>query len=341
MILNLFILLAAFIVLLWGADRFVIGAAAFARNLGLSPLLVGLTIVAIGTSGPEIFVGIIAALKGNPGIAIGNAIGSNITNIGLVIGLTALIIPLQVRSVTLKREYPLLFVVMLLVAILSMDGSYSRFDGLLLTSSWVITIGIMIFWGLSADQELLFAEFAKEIPKKMPTCQAIGWLGLGLVLLPLGSDYLVNSAVAIAKDLGISELVIGLTVVALGTSLPELMASLMSAIRGEHDIAIGNILGSNLFNLLAVIGLPSLIHPYHFGPNVLYRDFPIMLLVTILLYVASYWNKQKPIINRKAGFLLLLVYCAYIGFTTSFAYQASKNNATISYSNFTEMEKDA
>ncbi len=302
--------------LVWGGDRFVTGAAAFARNLGIPPLMVGLTIVAFGTSAPEIFVSIFAAIKGNPGIALGNAIGSNIANVGFVIGLTALLFPLKVHSGTLRREYPLLFLIMAVVAGLLWNGMLNRMDGILLTVGAFTVVGLMIFWGLeNRTTEPMAKEYADEIPKGMQTSRAIFWIVVGLLFLPLGSELMVSGSVAIAKYFGISDVIIGLTIVALGTSLPELMASLMGAIKGEHDIAIGNILGSNMFNLLAVIGLPSLIHPFQADPEVLFRDYPVMVLLALLLYGFSYFHDHKKgQLGRLSGTCLLSIYICYISY---------------------------
>lgn len=303
--------IGGFAVLVWGADRFVIGAAATARNLGVAPLIIGLTIVGIGTSAPEILVSAMAAWQGNPALGVGNALGSNITNIGLVLGATALITPLVVRSETLRREYPLMFAIMLFSLVLLLDGEMSRLDGLLLLAGLVLMVIWMVRLGLRRDHDPMEDEYAQEIPR-LSTGRALAWLGLGLLLLLGSSRLLVWGAVDIAQAFGISDLVIGLTIVAVGTSLPELAASVMSALRGEPDIAIGNVIGSNMFNLLAVLGLPGLIHPTALAPEVLSRDFVFMIGLSIALFAMAYGFRGDGRVNRLEGVLLLGGYAAWL-----------------------------
>ncbi len=300
-----------FAILVWGADRFVIGAAATARNLGVSPLIIGLTIVGIGTSAPEILVSAMAAWQGNPALGVGNALGSNITNIGLVLGATALITPLAVRSETLRREYPLMFAIMLFSLVLLMDGEMSRLDGALLICGLVAMVIWMVRLGLRRDHDPMEDEYAQEIPR-LATGPALAWLLLGLVLLLGSSRMLVWGAVDIAHAFGISDLVIGLTIVAVGTSLPELAASVMSALRGEPDIAIGNVIGSNMFNLLAVLGLPGLIHPTVLSPAVLDRDYVFMIGLSIALFAMAYGFRGPGRVTRIEGALLLGGYATYL-----------------------------
>ncbi len=300
-----------FAVLVWGADRFVIGAAATARNLGVSPLIIGLTIVGIGTSAPEILVSAMAAWQGNPALGVGNALGSNITNIGLVLGATALITPLVVRSETLRREYPLMFAIMLFSLALLLDGDMSRLDGALLLAGLVLMVIWMVRLGLRRDHDPLQDEYEQEIPH-LSTARALAWLVFGLLLLLGSSRMLVWGAVDIAQAFGISDLIIGLTIVAIGTSLPELAASVMSALRGEPDIAIGNVIGSNMFNLLAVLGLPGLIHPTPLAPEVLNRDYVFMIGLSIALFAMAYGFRGDGRVNRLEGALLLGGYGAYL-----------------------------
>jgi cation:H+ antiporter len=304
--------IVGFVFLVWGADRFVHGAAATARNLGISPMIIGLTIVGIGTSAPEILVSAIAAWQGNPALGVGNALGSNITNIALVLGTTALITPLMVKSETLRREYPVMFSIMLLALMLLIDGEMSRLDGLIL----MVGLGLMILWmvrlGLRRDHDPMEDEYEREIPR-VSTPKALLWLAFGLVLLLASSRALVWGAVNIAHAMGISDLIIGLTVVAVGTSLPELAASVISALRKEPDIAIGNVIGSNMFNLLAVLGLPGVIMPHVLEPEVLSRDFPYMIGLSIALFAMAYGFKGDGRLNRWEGLLLLLAYFAYLG----------------------------
>ena len=298
--------------LVWGAERFVHGASAIAKNLGVSPLIIGLTIVGIGTSAPEILISIIAAYQGNPALAVGNALGSNIANIALVLGITALVMPLTVKSETLRREYPIMFIIMLVALLLVVDQNLGRIDGLILISGLFVMTYWMIQQGKKQKRDPLEKEFEQEIPK-ISTQQALFWFIVGLVLLVLSSRGLVWGSVNIAKAAGISDLVIGLTIVAIGTSLPELAASVMSALKKEHDIAIGNIIGSNMFNMLVVFGIPGLMSPHDIDPAILTRDFPFMIGLSIALFIMAYGFKGEGRINRYEGGLLLGAYAVYMG----------------------------
>ena len=306
-------IIVGFALLTWGADRFVLGSSAIARNMGISPLIIGLTIVGFGTSFPEMLISGVAAWDGNSDLAIGNAIGSNITNIGLVLGFTALIMPLEVQSDMLKREFPALFIIMGFAFLLMFDGVLGRMDGLLLIAGLVIMLHWVVKLAMRTRQtDPLKAEFAAEIPYHMPMKIALlNFLG-GLVVLFISSKILVWGSVTIAKSFGISDLVIGLTVVAVGTSLPELAASVMSAIKKEHDIAVGNVIGSNMFNLLAVMGIPGIIHPSAFEPLALSRDFVWMFLFTVALIIMVNGFRRKGHINRLDGGILLTGYIAYL-----------------------------
>jgi cation:H+ antiporter len=298
-------------VLVWGADRFVSGAAALANNLGVSSMMIGLTIVGFGTSAPEILVSAIASANGNSGLAIGNAIGSNIANIGLILGLTALIIPLSVHSGVLKREYPLLLAVSLISLALMWDGELDRVDGAILALLLVGILSWMFYSAKTGAADPIAGEFEAEIPHDLPTRKAVIWLLLGLVALLASSRALVWGAANVATALGVSDVVIGLTIVAIGTSLPELAASIASALKGEHDIAIGNVIGSNLYNILAVLSLPGLIAPGPFPPEVLYRDQPTMIGLTVMLFLMGYGFGDQGRINRFEGLVLL---CLFIGY---------------------------
>ena len=306
-------IIIGFILLAWSADRFVLGSSAMARNFGISPLIIGLTVVAFGTSFPEMLISGVAAWEGNPSLAIGNAIGSNITNIGLVLGTTALIIPLTVHSDTLQREFPVLFIVMIFTLLLLIDNELGRLDGFLL----IIGILVLLYWIVrltirTRKTDPIKAEFAVEIPYHMPTNKAVTHFLVGLVILFISSKILVWGAIAIAKSFGISDLVIGLTIVAIGTSLPELAASITSAIKKEHDIAVGNIIGSNMFNLLAVIGIAGVIHPVSFVPEVLTRDFLLMFVLTAGLFAMAYGFRRSGHISRWEGGILLLTWLGYL-----------------------------
>ncbi|QKT02907.1 calcium/sodium antiporter [Ectothiorhodospiraceae bacterium 2226] len=302
-----------FALLLWGADRFVTGASALARTLGVSPLVIGLTVVGFGTSAPEMLVSAVAAWQGSPGIAVGNALGSNITNVGLVLGLTALVTPLAVRSETLRREFPILLAIMLVVLLLLLDGEMARWNGLVLLAGMGWVAYWMVSLGLREAADPMAGEYEQELPPPMPLARALLWLALGLALLLVSSRMLVWGAVGIAEALGVSDLVIGLTVVAIGTSLPELAASLVGALKGEHDIAIGNVLGSNMFNLLAVLGIAGALAPHTLDPQVLTRDFAVMAGFTLALFAMAFGFRRQGRINRLEGALLFAAYGVYVG----------------------------
>ena len=310
-LLSVMAIILGFGLLVWGAERFVHGAAAIAQNLGVSPLIIGLTVVGIGTSAPEILISIVAAYQGNPALAVGNALGSNITNIALVLGITAIIIPLTVKSETLRREYPIMFIIMLVALMLVMDNHLGQMDGLILISGLFVMLYWMIQQGKKQKRDPMEKEFEQEIPD-ISTQKALIWFFIGLVLLIVSSRGLVWGSINIAKAAGISDLVIGLTIVAIGTSLPELATSIMSALKKEHDIAIGNIIGSNMFNLLVVFGIPGLMSPHTIDSAILERDFPFMIGLSIALFMTAYGFKGEGRINRYEGGLLLGGYIAYM-----------------------------
>lgn len=277
-------LITGLVLLVYGADRFVIGAGSTARNLGVSPLIIGLTIVGFATSAPEILVGSVAAWQGRTEMAIGNAIGSNITNIALVLGATVAIMPVTVNSRALRREYYFMFSVIVLALLVLLDQYLSRLDaGLLLLTMVVITWLIIVVSRRSRQPDLLISEIQRALDTPLGAKQSAGLLALGIILLLGGAEVLVRSAVVIAKHFGLSDLVIGLTIIAVGTSLPELAASIMSVIKKEAELAIGNIIGSNMYNMLAVLGIPALIQPTAFEQVVLLRDYPVMLALTLLM----------------------------------------------------------
>ena len=311
-LLSVMAIIIGFGLLVWGAERFVHGAAAIAKNFGVPPLIIGLTVVGIGTSAPEILISMVAASQGNPALAVGNALGSNITNIALVLGITAIVMPLTVKSETLRREYPIMFIIMLLALMLVMDNHLGQIDGLILISGLFVMLYWMIQQGKKQKRDPMEKEFEQEIPK-ISSQKAFLWFAIGLVLLIVSSRGLVWGSVNIAKAAGISDLVIGLTIVAIGTSLPELAASIMSALKKEHDIAIGNIIGSNMFNLLVVFGIPGLMSPHVIDSSILERDFPFMIGLSIALFIMAYGFKNKHgRINRFEGSLLLGGYVTYM-----------------------------
>ncbi|MGD2128397.1 MAG: calcium/sodium antiporter [Lysobacterales bacterium] len=312
MLISIAQLLGGFILLVWGADRLVAGASALARNLGVSPLVIGLTIIAFGTSAPELIVSGVAAYRGNPELAVGNAIGSNIANIGLILGLTAVVYPLRVESETLKREYPVLTLIMMGSFIMAADLMYSRTEGWLLLTGLVALVIWMVRFGLRrGTDDPLAKDFAAEIPKDMPTGYAVFWLAVGLIVLPMSSSFLVDGAVFIARSLHVSDAVIGLTIIAFGTSLPELAAALTSALRHEDELAIGNVIGSNMFNILGVLGVAAVIKPVEVEFLMLKQDFPVMFLLTVLLFFMAYGIKGPGRISRNSGILLLVLFVAY------------------------------
>jgi cation:H+ antiporter len=307
-------ILIGLVILVWGADRFVLGAAALASSLGISPLLIGLTVVGFGTSAPEILIATIAALNGSPGIAIGNALGSNIANIALILGATAIFVPLTMRSDLLRRELPLLLAVTLAAFLLLSDGRLGPDDGAMLLTGLVLSMLLLVRISLQRSNHDPLAEgFEADIPSSLTTTAATGWFLLGLAALIVGSRLLVWGAVEVAVALGVSELVIGLTIVAVGTSLPELAAAIMSALKGQHELAIGNVVGSNIWNLLAVLGIPGLLAPGAVPAEVISRDMPVMLALTLALFVMGYSAKTHGTINRLEGGLLLASFIAYQG----------------------------
>ena len=312
---NIGYIVAGLLLLIWGADRFVHGAAATARNLGIAPLLIGLTIVAFATSAPEILVAVVAAVRGEPGLAIGNAIGSNIVNIGLVLGVTAVIRPISLESATLRREMPALLAVSLLTVSLFLDQIVSQVDGVVMLTGLVIVMFWLARLGLrSAENDPIAQDYEAEIPSDVSMPMAVVWIVVGLGVLLLGADWLVEGSIGVAKILGVSEVVIGITIVAFGTSLPELAVSLVSALKGEYGLAIGNIVGSNIFNLLAVIGVAAAIHPTTIAPTVLSLHIFVMAAFTLVLFAMTYDYDGKGQLTRLEGLALVMAYGAYTAY---------------------------
>jgi cation:H+ antiporter len=314
------LIVAGLVLLIWGADRFVHGASAAARNMGVAPLLIGLTIVAFATSAPEILVSVVAASQGQPGLAFGNAIGSNIVNIGLVLGVTAVVRPIPLESATLRREMPALLAVSLLTVSLFLDTRLSRPDGIVMLTGlaivmiWFVRLGIR-----SAENDPIKMDYEAEIPKDVTMTRAFAWLVVGLIVLLVGAEWLVDGSIGVAQSLGVSEIVIGITIVAIGTSIPELAVSLVSALRGEYGLAIGNIVGSNIFNLLAVIGIAATVHPATVAPSVLSLHIFVMVAFTLVLFAMTYDYDGKALLSRLEGVALLAAYFAY------FAYVVAQN----------------
>lgn len=304
--------------LVFGADRFVHGSAAMARNFGIAPLLIGLTIVAFATSTPEILVSIIAASRGEPDLAIGNAIGSNIANIGLVLGATAMLCPIELHSATLRREMPALLAVTLLTISLFLDMYLSRVDGMVLLAGLVIVMVWLVRLGLrSAENDPIKAEYEAEIPRNVDNKLAVLWLIVGIGTLLFGADLLVDGAVDVAREIGVSDVVIGVTLVALATSLPELAVTMVSALRGEYGLAIGNLVGSNIINLLAVIGIAAVIEPAQLPSTVLTLHIFVMVAFTLVLFAMTYNYDGKGKVSRFEGLSLIVSYGAYIAYVVA------------------------
>jgi len=301
--------------LVWSADRFVEGSASTARHFGMPPLLIGMVIVGFGTSAPEMVVSALAASQGNPGIALGNAYGSNITNIALILGVTALISPIAVHSQVLRKELPMVTAVTALAAWQVWDGAITRVDALVLLGVFGALMAWTIWQGSRQSRDALGVEIEQELAvRTMPIRRAVGWLLVGLLLLIVSSRILVWGAVEIAHRFGVSDLIIGLTVVAVGTSLPELASSVIAARKGEHDIALGNVLGSNLFNTLAVVGIAGAIHPLAVGAEVIERDMMVMGALTLSLFVIGYGVRGTGRINRIEGAALVTCYLGYTAY---------------------------
>ena len=314
MLIAIAAVLIGLILLIWSADRFVDGASATASHLGMSPLLIGLTIVAFGTSAPEMLVSTMAALDDAPGLAIGNAIGSNIANIALVLGATALVSPLPIKGNLVRVELPILTLATMGAGIVLLDYYLDAIDSGLLLLGLVVCLYLFTRYQQDYSQEASQDHSQdKEKPlAKMSLKVGIVWLLVGLVLLALGSRILVGGAVYIATSLGVSEMIIGLTIIAIGTSLPELAASIMSARKGQHGIALGNVIGSNIFNLLGVMAIPALISPVVIEADALWRDYGLMLMLTLFILALGFKARRGGHISRPIGGLLLLIYVMYM-----------------------------
>lgn len=299
-------------VLSWAADRFVFGASALAKNIGVSPMIIGLTIVAMGSSAPEIMVAATASINGNTDTAVGNALGSNITNIALVLGLTAMLKPLSIASSTLKKEMPILLAVSFLAVYFLSDVNLANIEGIILIILFFAVIGGLTWMSFNMEKsDPLQQETEDEIPSGVPTSKAVIWLTVGMILLPLSAHFMVGSAEIIARHFGLSELVIGLTIIAIGTSLPELAACVAGVLKNEDDLVLGNIIGSNIFNLLAVLAMPGLIAPGEIDINAASRDSYVMAGLTVLLLVFSFNLRGTRRINRVEGLCLVGCFVGY------------------------------
>ncbi|WP_417534535.1 calcium/sodium antiporter [Marinobacterium stanieri] len=302
--------------LVWSADRFIDGAAATARYAGMPPLLIGMVIIGFGTSAPEMVVSAFASIQGNPNLALGNGYGSNIANIALILGITALLSPIAVHSQILRKELPVLMAFTLLAGYQLLDGRITRMEAVVLLGVFFLMMGWSIMQGMRQRGDALGSDVEHDMEgeTQMTLRQGILWLVVGLVLLVVSSRVLVWGAVDIASAMGVSDLVIGLTVVAIGTSLPELASSIIAVRKNEHDLALGNVIGSNMFNTLAVVGIAGSIQPMSVSPEALYRDWLIMAALTASLFVLGYGFRGQGRINRLEGGLLLSVFIGYTGY---------------------------
>ena len=307
-------LIVGIILLVFSADKFVDGAAVTAKHFGLPPLLIGMLVIGFGSSVPEMIISGLSAIQGNPSLALGNALGSNITNIALILGVTAIISPVVVGSTVLRRELPLLMLVTAFTALLFYyDGELDRTDGVLLILMFLLVMGWTIYAGLKTKNDHFGEMVEQELRDTIPIKQAVMYLVFGLIMLVISSRIMVWGGVEIATRLGISDLIIGLTIVAIGTSLPEL-ASCISAVRkNEHDLALGNVIGSNMFNTSIVIGIAGTISPTMLEPDILTRDVPVLIILTMVLFMACYGFRTNGPgrINRWEGILLVFGYVGY------------------------------
>ena len=303
------LLCVGLVLLVWSADRLVYGAAALAKNFGVAPLVIGMTILAMGSSAPEMMVSATAALAGKTDTAVGNVLGSNIANIALILGITAMLKPLSIGSTIIRRELPLMLGVTVIAGLLLWDNYLGRMEGAFLAVLFVLFLLAMLKISKSSKNDPLAEEQEAEIPTGVKNSSAIIWVFIGLGLLLYSSDMVVESAVVIAKHYGMSDLVIGLTIIAVGTSLPELAASIASIYKGEDDMAVGNIIGSNVFNILAVMGIPGLLNPSVLSPLAMGRDFYVMLGLSVLLLLMALGKRRR--INRVEGGILVLCFIVY------------------------------
>ncbi|MCK0154301.1 calcium/sodium antiporter [Alcanivorax sp. S6407] len=325
MLLAIAAVIGGLILLVWSADKFVDGAAGTAAHAGMPPLLIGMLIVGFGTSAPEMVVSALAALEGNPSLALGNAYGSNISNIALILGVVAVISPIAINSAVLRKELPVLTLITLLSGYQLLDGHISRLDAWILIGLLAGLMGWSVFAGMTGKGDVLGGEVETEIAEHpLPLKMALFWLVVGLILLVVSSRALVWGAVFIAQSLGVSDLIIGLTIVAIGTSLPELASSIAAVRKNEHDIAFGNVLGSNLFNTLGVVGIAGAISPMAVEQDVLWRDWSLMTGLTLVLFVMGYglWGRKGQV-TRGNGIGLLIVYVAYMAYLGSTVIKAA------------------
>ena len=309
------LLIIGLALLVWSSDIFIDGAASTAKHLSISPLVIGVVVLGFGTSMPEVVVATLASLDNSPGLAIGNAVGSNIANIGLVLGFTAIIAPIVVKSSILKRELPVLLAISIGAYLLVLDGHLGFYDGIILVIALIAVMGWMVKANKSLDPKDPLADDTKHELEEMPELtknKALLFLLAGLVILMISAKMMVSGAVDIANYFEVPEVVIGLTIIAIGTSLPELAAAISAARKNEADLMIGNIVGSNLFNILAVLAVPALLAPSLLDSSVLYLDMPIMLGFTLAMLLMAIPRKGKAVIQKSQGVLLVLLFIAFL-----------------------------
>lgn len=314
MLLATMLLIVGLVLLVYGADRLVYGAAAMARSFGISPMVTGITIVGVGTSLPELTVSLTSAINHQPDTAVGTVLGSNIANILLILGCAALIRPLSVRSDILRRELPLMLAASVLCGLVLYDSRLTLLNGIILLAAFIAFLWLMLRitrQAIHSGHDPLADEQIAELPAGTGTTVALLWVALGLIMLPLSARIVMDNSIVVARYFGVSELVIALTIIAVGTSLPELATSIAGAIKGEHDMVLGNIIGSNICNILLVLGLPTLLSPDAvFDPNAFARDYWVMLGVSIVLCILCLRRGHK--IGQGAGALLLCGFAAYV-----------------------------
>lgn len=313
-LLNFAAIAGGLLLLVWSAEKFVVASAELAAAYAVPPLLIGMVIIGFGTSAPEMMVSAFAAIEGNPGLALGNAYGSNIANIALILGVTALICPIAVQSMVVKKEIPIILAVTGLSVGLVLDAHLSRLEAMVLLAVFAALLAWSIVEGRKNRADPMGLDVAAELDdRKGVGNRPVFWIVAGLVILIGSSRLLVWGAVELAGFFGVSDLVIGLTIVAVGTSLPEFAASLTAARRGHADMALGNVLGSNLFNTLVVVGIAGIISPMNVPAEVVYRDLVIVGLVSVLLLIFCFpVGGREGRINRVEGFVLSVAYVAYV-----------------------------
>ncbi len=302
MLLAMALLIIGLLLVVYSVDRLVFAASILCRSVGIPPLIIGMTVVTIGTSLPEIMVSMAASLHGQMDLAIGTALGSNIVNILLILGLAALFHPFTVHSDILRREIPLMLIVSALAGVVLYDGQLSRADGLFLLLLAVLWLVFIVKIGRQGNDSLTREQLA-ELPREGSLSVAFLWLGVALIVMPMATRMVIDNATVLANVLGMSELTIGLTVIAIGTSLPELATAIAGTRKGEDDIAIGNIIGSSIINIAIVLGLPALIVPGSFNPLAFTRDYGVMLAVSVIFALLC-WRRQRQT-GRGAGALLI------------------------------------